>query len=198
MSETHSLFPIPFRKVSSVLSKEDREYILNKDVELIGNIERENIYHTDELCPYWDYLKPRLAETCKELSAELFSEELKWHICSIWKNVSKPTSSHAPHNHVNSFISGILYVSDNIVSTRFHRPIPTGGYIFGHFNDNPGMYNSAWVTINGIQPGDLLLFPSYIVHSVPPNPSDEDRVTIAFNAVPRYMRAHNYTISMGP
>ena len=71
-------------------------------------------------------------------------------------------------------------------------------HIFGHFNDNPGMYNSAWVTINDVQPGDLLLFPSYIVHSVPPNPSHEDRVTIAFNAVPRYMRAHNYTISMGP
>ena len=43
-------------------------------------------------------------------------------------------------------------------------------------------------------PGDLLLFPSYLLHEVPPNHGGL-RVTLAFNAIPHRLDAWGYAVS---
>ena len=62
-----------------------------------------------------------------------------------------------------------------------------GGHDFAFRNDHAGAalgpYSAdKWISPEP-QPGDLVLFPSYLMHAVPPNPG-ERRITMAFNAIP--------------
>ena len=43
------------------------------------------------------------------------------------------------------------------------------------------------------EPGDAVLFPSYLMHAVPPN-AGERRVSLAFNAIPSRLDSWGYTI----
>lgn len=49
-------------------------------------------------------------------------------------------------------------------------------------------YNSNVVTMQ-VKPGRLIIFPSWLSHSVPVNAKSEDRVSIAFNLMfPNYVK----------
>ena len=66
-----------------------------------------------------------------------------------------------------------------------------GGTEFSFKNDHAGVttgpYNAdKWISPQP-EPGDLVLFPSYLMHAVPPNPG-ERRITLAFNAIPTHAR----------
>jgi ectoine hydroxylase-related dioxygenase (phytanoyl-CoA dioxygenase family) len=44
------------------------------------------------------------------------------------------------------------------------------------------------------EPGDVVLFPSYLMHAVPTNPGGR-RITMAFNAIPTHLDSWGYRIS---
>ena len=44
--------------------------------------------------------------------------------------------------------------------------------------------------------GDVALFPSYLMHAVPPN-AGETRITMAFNAIPTRLDSWGYAITFG-
>jgi predicted 2-oxoglutarate/Fe(II)-dependent dioxygenase YbiX len=56
-----------------------------------------------------------------------------------------------------------------------------------------GPFNSEkWISPEP-KPGDLVLFPSYLMHAVPPN-AGERRITLAMNAIPSRLDSWGYTI----
>ena len=42
--------------------------------------------------------------------------------------------------------------------------------------------------------GDIVFFPSYLMHAVPPNPGGQ-RITLAFNAIPTRLDSWGYKIA---
>ena len=57
-----------------------------------------------------------------------------------------------------------------------------------------GPYNAEkWVSPSPA-PGDLILFPSYLMHAVPPNAGGR-RISLAFNAIPTRLESWGYTLS---
>jgi hypothetical protein len=44
------------------------------------------------------------------------------------------------------------------------------------------------------EPGDVVLFPSFLLHAVPTNPG-ERRISLAFNAIPTQLDSWGYKIS---
>ena len=91
------------------------------------------------------------------------------------------------HNHANSFISGVVYLTPTHPDARTVFMKPPGGTDFSFKNDHAGVttgpYNAdKWISMPP-EPGDVVLFPSYLLHAVPPNPG-ERRITLAFNAIP--------------
>jgi hypothetical protein len=72
-----------------------------------------------------------------------------------------------------------------------------GGVEFSFKNDHAGVesgpYNAdKWVSPLPA-PGDLVLFPSYLMHAVPPNPG-ERRITMSFIAIPAGLDSWGYRI----
>jgi uncharacterized protein (TIGR02466 family) len=103
-------------------------------------------------------------------------------ITQSWLNWTKPNQHHHKHSHPNSLISGCYYVNANKETDRiyFYRD----GYQQIKFPPvNWNVYNSDswWFPVNT---GDLILFPSSLVHMVQPVEGDETRISLAFNTFP--------------
>jgi uncharacterized protein (TIGR02466 family) len=139
-------------------------------------------------------LTPRLAN----FGALMFGEQLGWSLKEMWVNVLGKGGRQAMHNHANSFISGVIYLTPCHADARTVFMKSPGGHDFAFKNDHvgvtPGPYSAErWIS-PAPEPGDLLLFPSYLMHAVPPNPGAR-RITLAFNAIPTHLDSWGYKIS---
>ena len=93
-------------------------------------------------------------------------------VTSIWYELSKTGDYHGPHNHGATGYSAILYVDydpEEHEATKFHCPFlePATGR---NLEYQPS-----------IKEGDLIIFPSYILHEGPINESKKNRLIVSFN-----------------
>jgi len=195
----YNLFPTPILHESKIVSN-SLLIRLQKQVKKTKTFHNEignTLLHTNHDLFLNKELENILEPYISEFGYQLFGEKKKWIITSIWGNIMKEGGYQHRHCHSNSFISGILYLSLPLGSslTRFHRR-EFGGDTFTFSNESGEIteYNNLTVDLNGIKEGDLVLFPSYIIHDVPINKSKSDRITIAFNAVPDTLQNSGYRI----
>lgn len=127
----------------------------------------------------------------------MFGESLGWSIKEMWVNLLDEGGRQAMHNHANSFISGVVYLTTTHPDAQTVFMKSPGGTDFAFRNDHAGARPSAysadkWVSPRP-EPGDLVLFPSYLMHAVPPNPGPR-RISLAFNAIPTRLDSWGYAI----
>jgi len=138
-------------------------------------------------------ITPKLAD----FGAQLFGERLGWSLKEMWVNVLENGGHQAMHNHANSFISGVVYLTPTHAESQTVFMKSPGGNDFLFKNDHKGMTPSEFNADKWIspapQPGDLVLFPSYLLHAVPPN-KGERRISLAFNAIPTQLDSWGYVI----
>jgi len=203
MSEVIPLFPTPFMRVPGALPpalvRGLVEHFSRQAVR--DNNASANLSHTAMLKPGDSPLlveaalliTPRLAE----FGALLFGESLGWSLKEMWVNVLDHGGHQAMHNHANSFISGVVYLTPTHPSARTVFMKSPGGLEYSFKNDHAGVvtgpYNAEkWISPQP-EPGDLVMFPSYLMHAVPPN-EGERRITMALNAIPTQLDSWGYTI----
>ena len=140
-------------------------------------------------------ITPKLAD----FGALLFGERLGWSLKEMWVNVLDTGGRQAMHNHANSFISGVVYLTPTHPGCA-HRVHEVAGRHRVLVQERPrrrrrpGPYNAdKWISPPP-EPGDMVLFPSYLMHAVPPNPG-ERRITLSFNAIPTQLDSWGYKIS---
>ena len=77
----------------------------------------------------------------------------------------------------------------------FHKSLGGTDFIFTNQNKNArfGPFNGSKYVMPTITAGDLILFPSYLLHEVPIN-RGERRISVAFNAVPSRLDSFGYAI----
>jgi uncharacterized protein (TIGR02466 family) len=100
-----------------------------------------------------------------------------------WMNINPPGGYNAPHTHPGAHWSGVYYVAQPEAETESSGKVefldPRTDLPNWRLLKAPSF--SAKKTIRP-EPGELILFPSYLVHWVYPNDTEENRVSIAFNA----------------
>ncbi|MDQ2779898.1 MAG: 2OG-Fe(II) oxygenase family protein [Pseudomonadota bacterium] len=133
-----------------------------------------------------------------DFGALLFGERMGWSIKEMWVNFLDAGGRQAMHNHANSFASGIVYLTSTHADAQTVFMKSPGGTDFAFRNDHAkterGPYSAdQWIS-PAPEPGDLLLFPSYLMHAVPPNPAGR-RISLAFNAIPTRLDSWGYTIA---
>ena len=201
--EIRDLFPTPFLHARSWLPEAQVTELRQAFHNMAGerNAKSPGLMHTAVLSPE-DY--PAYEKLCQALlpllskfGSLLFGQELPWKIKELWMNALAPSAQQSLHSHANSFISGVVYLSECHPSARtvFYRGMGGRDFTFG--NDGPdvkqGPYNSPRWAVPPVGPGDLVLFPSYLLHEVPPNQGDL-RYTLAFNAIPGRLRSWGYEV----
>ncbi|SFU21083.1 TIGR02466 family protein [Sedimentitalea nanhaiensis] len=100
-----------------------------------------------------------------------------------WMNSTPSGGFNAPHTHPGAHWSGVYYVSQPAVEKGESGKIE----FLNPRTDLPNWRILKSPTFGAArkfrpQPGELVLFPSYLVHWVYPNETQEERVSIAFNA----------------
>ena len=108
-------------------------------------------------------------------------EKQEVNINNMWAIINTGGSTNLRHQHGNSTISGAYYVRAPINSGDivFYDPRPAP--VYSH--PNVVKPNSLNAQVNRISPkeGALILFPSYLDHSVNENHSNDERIVISFN-----------------
>lgn len=204
MREIIGLFPTPFMRAPAVLSRSLVSGLVEHftATAVQPNNSSSNLAHTTMLKPSDS---PLLVDAAKaitpllsELGALMFGERLGWSMKETWVNVLETGGHQAMHNHANSFISGVAYLTPTHPDARTVFMKSPGGIEFSFKNDHAGVatgpYNAdKWISMQP-DPGDIVLFPSYLLHAVPTNPGAR-RITLAFNAIPSALNSWGYKIS---
>ena len=112
---------------------------------------------------------------------------LNLQIQNIWLNVNGPGSYNHLHNHAGSILSGVYYV----------KATPEQGNIFFERGDNaeyflppmekPNYFTSTATTYKSMTDA-IYIFPGWLKHSVQPNLTQDDRISISFNYGVKHMR----------
>lgn len=102
-------------------------------------------------------------------------------ITGCWATVLARGASHKAHRHPNNFLSGVYYVRTHpgADTINFHDPRNQAGVIRPPVLELTSA-NTDQVVVR-VSNGTLLLFPSYLEHSVDANTSGEERISISFN-----------------
>jgi len=114
-------------------------------------------------------------------------------ITGCWANVNPPGTGHRPHTHPNNFLSGVYYAqaphnSDGLI---LHDPRAQAFVISPKVKELTELTGSE-IKLE-IRPGRLIVFPSWLEHSVATTQDGDERVSISFNVM-----LSNFTEEFGP
>lgn len=150
-----------------------------KKIDNTGNKTSENNYVLDseELKNLKDYLTVKLNEYLRIIINP--KSDCHLYITQSWINYTEKGGFHHKHHHPNSYLSGVLYLNADKLKDKIFFKKPTTSF----FNIEPKNYNLSnsenWYFLTGTQ--DIIIFPSTLEHYVEVAPSDETRVSLAFN-----------------
>lgn len=150
---------------------------------------------SNEITRQWPDLEQALQAAVDDFSTRIMGFTDRPEICISWLNESRRGESTHQHQHPNSMISGCWYW--DVVGTseiHFHKQ-PTGslGTWVIKLDERPTQWNSENTSIT-VTEGDLLLWPSYLQHSVPEHPGPGTRRSLAFNTMPRSWGSDLYAV----
>lgn len=191
--ELFSIFPTPVVKfrvpenlMRHVESLKDRtnqnavrsgRNIVSEDKYILDNMEYEDIRA---------WFVSRSTEFLRTVQA-IDSESI---ITQSWINKNSTGNSCHVHSHQNSIISGVFYMDcpNGAPGLSFHKPEIGGMFTWTmepqHFVGIEQDYTYVSRTYNmEVSSGELILFPSWLIHSVPVNNAVQDRWSLAFNTM---------------
>jgi Putative 2OG-Fe(II) oxygenase len=206
VDEIFGLFPTPFMRAPAALPAPLVAGLVEHFTALAtrDNNSSSRLAHTAMLRPSDSALLRDaallIAPKLDEFGVHLFGERLKWLLKEMWVNVLDTGGHQAMHNHANSFVSGVVYLTPTHASSQTVFMRAPGGTDFMFRNDHAGMKPGEfsadkWVS-PAPEPGDMVLFPSFLMHAVPPN-QGERRITLSFNAIPSQLDSWGYVVRFG-
>jgi uncharacterized protein (TIGR02466 family) len=132
--------------------------------------------------------RPELAQlvTCIQSATRSILRFLRvgpqaFEITGCWATVLARGAAHKPHSHPNNYLSGVYYLRTHpgADTINFHDPRHQAGVIRPPVVELTGE-NTDQVVVR-VSNGTMLLFPSYLEHSVDASGTDEERISVSFN-----------------
>ena len=131
-------------------------------------------------------ISPSIEKVIVDMNWEKEKQLVK--ISNMWAIINTGGSTNSRHQHGNSTISGAYYVRAprNCGNIVFYDPRPAPVFCYPEAVSS----NLLNAHINSVTPkeGALILFPSYLDHSVNENLSNDERIVISFNII---IQAHS-------
>lgn len=186
MTTILGIFPTPvyLTKMGREFTDQEKAFVEAEAEDLAPNINNMigkgmHILDAEEMTSIRWFLELHLSKFLREVYAP--ASEVELYFTQSWLNYTYAGQSHHAHMHDNSFISGVLYFNANreedsitFLSGRTHS--------FRLTTEKHNPFNSETWKIP-IGTGDLVIFPSRLMHMVEATPTDrrETRVSLAFN-----------------
>ncbi len=120
-------------------------------------------------------------QKCFDNVAEMYFNNCKLTICDAWVTQTKFGQQSELHLHKVSIFSGLYYLTDQDNSeTVFHFDDPVYSFLHPLYGSHVLKENKMLYTSKAVQ-GKLLIWPSFIKHSVNIHREKNVRYSIAFN-----------------
>ena len=192
--QIYKLFPTPvfhFRVENyQKLNTELENYILNLRKKDEKGQKKSNAggWHSHNFDLNNDNTAKKFAKIFEEFYKKVIINEMGWKYDSnkvkmdaMWSIINKKGSFNIQHNHPNAYLSSAYYVRypEKSGSIKFFDPREQKNIRYPKIKN----YTDISAVITEITPkeGDLLIFPSYLYHSVGENLSEDDRIIVSFN-----------------
>ena len=179
--ELLQLFPTPLLIVPY-------EQPINKELEYLKTIsyreqKQNGNYRSDDSYllrnEEFKNIKNFLKEAVDKFTTNVLNTKQRLVITQCWANRNPKGSKHHEHVHPNSIVSGVMYfqINEKLPPISFCKDRQDGIKL------NPEKYNhmNSETFMLPCKPGELILFPSSLRHSVPTNHGEEDRISVSFN-----------------
>jgi uncharacterized protein (TIGR02466 family) len=159
------------------LQKKDREGVIKSNLK---GWHSKNFDMKDyEPKNFIESIKKNINKAINDMAWDLNNQEVT--LSNMWAIINKKGAMNQKHHHSNSDLSAAYYVTakEGCGDIIFYDPRP--GKVYKHpISHKPNVLNAM---NNGVkpEPGMLVLFPSYLEHSVNPNMSEHERIVISFN-----------------
>jgi uncharacterized protein (TIGR02466 family) len=134
-------------------------------------------YRAPGFSKFADLLQPPVEAFAKLQGWKLHGAKLVMNAC--WFNIMPKHTYHSLHLHPHSVISGAYYVSTPKGSVSLKLEDPRMAF----YMNAPTRQNKTGSLYHEVvpQPGNFVLFESWLRHEVPPNQSSQPRISISFN-----------------
>ena len=192
MNKPNLLFPTPVWTIQlenfNEVNKEMYNFIKGSQIKDQKGIKKSNNkgwhskdFNMKEIEPqnFIKNISPSIEKVITDMNWDKENQSIK--ISNMWAIINTGGSTNSKHQHGNSTLSGAYYVRapENCGDIVFYDPRPAPVFYYPETVSS----NLLNAHINSITPkeGALILFPSYLDHSVNENISNQERIVISFN-----------------
>lgn len=181
------IFPTPIMalKLGRKFTLDEMNCILNYQKDVLtnpGNVTTKNLHVLENEALADLKLKCQIAldNYLEYIFSPVNLNTISLDLTHSWLNYTNPGGYHHAHTHPNSIVSGVLYISaqkqaEHIVFSRdlnLNIQVQT---------NKPNPFNSVEMYFP-VETGDIVLFPSNLVHTVPESKGNSTRISLAFNS----------------
>jgi len=182
---------INFLAVDSLRLDNDRiaAYCLERKAQSAGRVvsngggwQSENLdMSTPEMAELFAQVQERLDEVHRAFE---FNPAMRQVITEAWININQKGHFNYSHDHPGSLFSAVYYVKGGPDKGELEFKTPITAHTYTISNEIVSNFNSFTGHAMVIPPvtGDLLIFPSWILHRVNMSRSEDARISIAFNS----------------
>jgi uncharacterized protein (TIGR02466 family) len=135
---------------------------------------------TQELAELFAEVGKRLDEVHRAFE---FNPSTRQVITEAWININQKGHFNYSHDHPGSLFSAVYYVKGGADKGELELKTPIAAHTYTISGEMVGSFNAFTGHAMVIPPvtGDLLIFPSWLLHRVNMSQSEEERISIAFN-----------------
>ena len=168
---------------SSLLTEVETEYQRDRQGEKWSNVlgwhSVNTLHERERFVDFTRIVLENVQEVAEFLHWDL--QKIRFNITSCWAIVNGKLASNSVHNHPNSILSGVYYLKapENCGGIYFCDPRPAAQMLIPPVTEfNLTTYPKVSYKAHE---GTMILFPSWLLHGVELNMSEEVRVSLSFN-----------------
>ena len=182
--ESRFATPIAFFNLGREYTPEEEAFVAEQPTHRnTGNATSDNTQILDHevMTNLRKFVQDSVDEYFKTVYIPKFDVSLRF--TQSWLNYTQHLEYHHQHSHPNSYVSGVLYIkadkkSDSIT---FYNPLGYQQILIPSKEFNLWNSETWWFNVGS---GDLVLFPSRLIHSVGSVQSKDTRISLSFNTFP--------------
>tara|TARA_R100001086_G_C11824133_1_gene254840 strand:- start:349 stop:939 length:591 start_codon:yes stop_codon:yes gene_type:complete len=134
----------------------------------------------------------RLVKALYEAQNKIYQEEhyeSEPFLGNMWANINPPGAMNRSHQHPNSLWSGVYYIKASKNSGHLKIDDPRASAAMYRPRQKDGEKPLRLLRETHYEPvaGRLIMFPSWLLHCVDPNNSNEIRISVSFNFLQKGM-----------
>ena len=134
----------------------------------------------------------RLVDALYEAQKKIYIEEhleSEPFLGNMWANVNPPGGMNRAHQHPNSLWSGVYYIKAEKNSGQLKIDDPRAAASMVRPKQKSGELSSRLWRETHYEPvaGRCIMFPSWVMHCVDPNESNDIRISVSFNFLQKGM-----------